>query len=202
MNNKYNLDLTIGSTVTLSDKSTIDESVKRGEGVKPVDFIVKSIIEIRENNNLAQWLFVELDGPEELKLIARCVDNEIDYRIMFEVEDIGICNRADMINNRNEWMFQEPDNPNNFDYDELNYTKEINLTSSDQNITYIQKGGELYGKEMKSNLFAAVIEYVASEGCSDPELLITEIGNDDEGGLITMYMGSFINRSEIEILTI
>ncbi len=212
-------DIRPGSTVTLSDEQSIADSMKRGEGVKGMDYIVESVLKIRQEDGLAEWLLLKLDDEEQdVYLAVKIVDNDFSLLIYFEPVEFPPGNRRDIVERGDTWIFQEPDNPDDFEYDELEFVSEIiwNVDVEEEGevvereITYRIKGqGVLYGSSTHDptqaglvRIMAAVVEYTADKDCANPELMLLELGGEhgEEGGLISMLVGCRINKTEVDVL--
>ena len=46
-----------GSTITLKDKQAIEDSMEKGNGMRGVDYVVKTVYQLKELNGLAEWNF-------------------------------------------------------------------------------------------------------------------------------------------------
>ena len=215
--------LPLGSVVSLSDEQALEDSAAEGRGREPRDFTVEEIRTITEMNNLATWkLFRLYEVKQELWLMAKLVDENIDLRVYYQVPDneFKTGNRRAMIDNGMLWLFQQPADPEHFRYTDLRYTMEIQGPSEpgQPSLLYEMKDqGELYGTMVTVNAknpigercFVTLAEYGANRDCENPELLLLEMGgvspettvpDSEEGGLIVMLMGTPLNENEIEVL--
>ena len=201
-----------GSTITLKDKQAIEDAMEKGQGMKGMDYMVKVVYRIKELNGLAQWILFLLDDPgESIWVMAKIVDQEVDLRVYFEHPQFEPGNRKDMIDQENLWLFLEPDNPDDFQYNDLKFTDQIEIEEDDDEmLVYRQKGfKEMHGKcvllPVLSGMgepIATIAEYKADRACENPELLLFELGGQDssEGGLIRLMLGCSLRPTEIDIL--
>lgn len=179
-----------GDIIALTDEQAIQDSLEKGLGAEGMQYEVKRVTRIRELNELCEWLLFDLDSEEELRLMVKIVDNEIDIRIYFAAEEFRAGDRVDMLEQDCYWLFKEPEDPDNFDPVELQFTEELEWSvplDNDgvvDNVLFQQKGfGELFGKVTitpaesgMDNLVASVVELVTNEDVPNPELLIMETG--------------------------
>ncbi|MDP8239519.1 MAG: hypothetical protein P9X24_10555 [Candidatus Hatepunaea meridiana] len=208
-----------GSTITLTDEQSISDSMERGEGIKGRDYIVESVWKIRQEDGFAEWLLFNLDDEDqEIWLVVKIVDQNVGIFVYYEPDEFAAGNRRDVIERGDLWLFNEPDDVDNFRFDELKFVREILWTVDieddgdvkEKEILYQLKGqGVLYGscrhdpiQPGLERIMATVIEYDTSEDYENPELMILELGGEkgDEGGLISLMVGSNINMSEVEVL--
>ncbi len=209
-----------GSTVTLTDEQSISASLELGLGMKGLDYVVKSILKIKEKQGLAEWLMFSLDDDEqEIYLVVKIVDQDLSVYVYYEPDEFDTGNRRDVIERGESWVFEEPPDIDNFKYDDLEYSREIVLNFEIVNekgeeeeieILFEMKGqGVLYGtcahdpeQSGTENLMAAIVEYRTEDEYENPEAMILELGGawSDEGGMITFMLGCTINLSEVDVL--
>ncbi len=206
-----------GSSISLTDRLAIEDSMERDEGVKGRDYVIERIRDIHQDENFAQWLMFKLDNPDqELWLMAKIVDQHVKLLVYYEPEEFHPGDRKDLLNRGDYWLFDEPDNPDDFFPDELNYTNEIvwtiEIDTVDHDVAYRMKGQRvLYGlsthrpkMEGLEGAMTAVVEYTTKDDKKNPELLILEMGGEtgNRGGFITAMFGIEIGFSEIEVLNL
>ena len=141
-------------------------------------------------------------GKTDTVLVAILVDGEVELKVMFEDPNIlQADNRNGLIDAGEFWVFEEPEDIDEFDLNELEFASRIEFDDAD----YEQKAlGTLFcpynGQE---DVLAAISEYdlVAGES-SNTELMLFEYGHvdDERGGYVTLYFGYTINMSEIDVL--
>ena len=205
----------IGSTITLTDDQSIKDSMDRGEGVVGRDYTIESVWNIFHDERLAEWRLYKLaDDEQDIWLVVRIVDQSVDLLVCFEPEEFEPGNRKDAIELDQAWIFDEPDDIDNFKYDELKFTPEIIWEVLDEDeekdaVFKMKRTGVMYGSctynpesSGLGRMMAAVVEYRSETDFENPDLFLFELGgeNSDEGGLITMLIGCSINTSEIEVL--
>ena len=209
------LNLKPESIITISDTQAIKDSMDAGEGTKGIDYVVKYMLRIKHLQGLAEWLLLNLEGTDQdLWLMVKIVDKEMSLRIYYEPPEFESGNRKDMIGREEYWLFDEPEDPDNFEFNDLRYAGDIEQTmqtpEGEQEFVFRQKTqGEMYGtctcRPLKSGMeetFATLVEYAVDQECENPELLILELGDKDSkvGGYIRLMLGSEVNFSEVDVL--
>lgn len=206
-----------GSIITLKDEQALEDSQRKGRGLSPMDYQVKEARTIDVSNGLGALRMFHLDDTEQsIWFVAKIVDQDIDLRVYFEPPESEFApgNRRDMLDRGDLWLFQEPANPNNYRPKDLRFTLEIvqsvQQDGGTKQVTYEAKGDELYGEMtvepkqsgMSDQVMVTVVEYRATEPTENPEALIIETGgeNTDDGGLISLMLGSPIRFSEVDVL--
>jgi len=201
-----------GSTITLKDKQSIEDSMEKGNGMKGMDYMVKAVYRLKEFNDLVEWHFFLLDDPgERIWVMIKIVQQEIDLRVYFEHPQFESGNRRDMIDLGNLWLFMEPDNPEEFQFNDLKFSDFIEIEEDNGDmLTYRQKGFKEMHCECEivpepSEIFdpiATIVEYKAKGVCENPELLLWELGGKDssDGGLIRLMLGCTLGPTEIDVL--
>ena len=206
------------STLTLTDEQALRESVS-GE-----EYLVKQVIKIREKDGICEWILFELEGQDDTPdswLMAKLVDKEVDIRVYFESDGFDSGNRNDMVEQEDLWLFQPPDDPDDFSCEELQYAKHIGWNFPGDNegdeihVDYNVKIGEMQGnvsydphQDGQQELLATVVEFDTSDDTTCPEMFILEIGRyfddpeNDEGGLIRLFFGNSIKPTEADVLAV
>lgn len=206
------------STITLSDQQTLELAMKEGRGLESRDYVVHSVFTFRDNDRFGEWKLFELvDEEQDLYLLVKIVDDQLDVRVYFapEEDEFDPGNRADMIDDEHYWMFMEPEDPDSFKLEELEFTEEFGWLFDDgkggetEVVYQMKKQGVLFGEgedlPVKSGdkpLFTALVEYRSVEDAENPEALILETGGEesDEGGYITLLFGCPVKTEEIDVL--
>jgi len=154
------------------------------------------------------------DDEQDIWLVVRIVDHDINLLVCFEPEEFQPGNRKDAIDLEQAWIFEEPDDIDNFKYDDLKFIPEIiwEVMEDDEEkdaVFKMKRTGVMYGSCVYrpessglGRMMAAVVEYRTDTKFENPDLFLFELGgeNSSEGGLITMLIGCSINHSEIEVL--
>jgi len=203
--------VTPGSTVLLSDEESIQDNIKNGNGATPQSYVVKSVQTIKEARGLGQWLAFSLDGTQgELLLVAKITDSDLSLRVYYPSPDIAAGSRKKYIADGNDWLFQAPEDPDNYKPENLLLTAEIVQTTDGETITYVKKDdtyqAEVTESPAKSGSEqvkrALVTEYGATTQTQNPELMVLEVGskNDESKSFITIYIGVNIRSSEVNAL--
>lgn len=208
-------DIRPGKTiVSLSDEVSLTTSLQEGKGLEPKDYVVKSVKRFEDTNDLFTWVILELENGWEI--IAVIVDDEMDIRLCREVSDEGFspCNREMAIDNGWFWLFQEPEDPDNFVPSDLDYTDLLyrEYQKSDEWVEYEYQSspvgvvaGKIYYNPAQSGIdnpqFAMLHDYRADDDCPWERMTLLEQGGEDcdEGGLLTLRIGTTITLAEIEV---
>jgi len=206
-----------GSIITLKDEQTIEDSMKKNLGAKPIDYIVSKVRRIEEQDGMVQWTLCLLKDPDQrIWFMAKSVDRNIDFRAYYEPDEFRPGNRRDMVENGNLWLFQEPRDVNNYKLSELEFTtaidRETEVHGSTRQVSYEQKSqGVLYGSMtsdpaetgFERGVFTAVAEYVTGDSAvQNPELLLLEMGGEagSNGGLINLLLGASLTATDFEVV--
>ncbi len=218
------------STLTLTDEQALRADVC-GQS-----YLVKQVIKIREKSGICEWLLFEIEGQGDAFdswLMAKLVDQEVDIRVYFEPDpgDFESGNRNDMVEQDNLFLFQPPEDPDDFTCEELEYAKHIGWDfpgdeegDDDIHVDYNVKVGELQGNVSydpdnfrtatatvggtypsgQDELLATIVEFDTSDETTCPEMFVLEIGHpdNDEGGLIRLFFGNSINPTEVDVLAV
>lgn len=205
-----------GNLVVLSDAQALLEAVRQGlDAEGGLNYEVKRVLRLQELNDLAQWVMLRLEGADEVWLMAKIVGAEVDLRVYFEVPELPPGNRADMIAREMYWLFEDPGPDWQSRYNDLDFARMITLDQAPAESTtatsthYQQKPwGTLYAscQEVPPGATgkpypAAVIEYHTEDPSDNPQLLLLELGGeqDTDGGYITMMLGCTMDPSELRV---
>lgn len=196
--------LEVGQTVYLSDKQGVENALSKKEGTES-QYVIKSIRDIQSRENGIQWLFFELESEENIWLLVKIVGDEFDLRVYFEPKDFAKGDRSDMIENECFWLFEEPENTEDFAFNELEFTKNFQLEESEYQM---KPFGMLTGivQDTPSNALngslVCITEYRTEDEVDNPEIMFIEIGGEtsDTGGFIYVLVGTPITAEEIEII--
>lgn len=206
-----------GSQVILKDARSLQANVNG------VPYEVVRTIEIPEDRRLMTWVFIELTGPtdETRWLMVKVVDNNMDIRIYHRPEKFNAGNRADFIGRNERWIFQKPEDPDNYSLNDLVYTMDFEWDG----FAYHKKAQHVQGADMAGEpcerprptgdfpqQLATVAEYIADEWVEvegkgkakpkNPEAVLLEIGpaDDDNGGLIWLLIGRTLEVGDVDVL--
>lgn len=215
-------DIKPGSTITLSDEQSINESISQGLGVNGLDFVVDSILVIRQGEGLAEWYFYNLgEEDQEVYLVAKLVGQHLDLGVYFEPDEFPPGNRRDLVDRGDTWIFDEPENLDDFTYDELKYCNELimsldlNNTGSDDEDDLVDVHFKMKGQSVQygsckhvpdqsgiGRIMASIVEYSTDRAYENPNTILIELGGEksDDGGLISLLSGCPINLSEVDVL--
>ena len=203
------------SIVTLTDEQAIHDSMEAGDGVAGIDYVVGQTLHVREMNDLAEWLLLDLQGnDQDLVLMVKIVDREMAVRIYYEPAEFEPADRAQLLNREEYWLFQGPDEPDDSAPSDLAFTFDIihsvEIGGEDRELTFRQKAqGEMHGEctpkppmSGVDTMFATIVEYSTTDDVENPEMLIFEVGDPDnkDGGIVRLMLGADVNLSEVDVL--
>ncbi len=206
------------SVITVSDTQGIQDSMKRGLGVKGIDYTVRTIARMKQLDGLSTHLLFTLNDDQQVTyLLVKMVDDLIDLGLYFEVPGLEPGSRQDLINRGALWLFQEPANPQNYQPSDLRYTTSIKQTvpktgGGEEEVFYALKAqGELQCEYhetptrsgMTDDSLATLVEYKTDQPVENPEFLILEVGAQrGSTSYVQFYLGCPIKFSEVDVLPV
>lgn len=208
-------DVHVGDIVQMKDEQALQDSLKRGDGLNPIDFVVGEIRESVEANGLCTWRLYRLDDPgqQTLWLLLKIVDEMMDVRVYYTPdEEYTPTNRMDLIDGGSGWLFDGTqgvplgdamfapvvaytETHEDGTVAELEYQRKNPTLSASMEIVPAPSGVEM-------PLMTLVTEYRTEQQCLNPELLILEVGGEDDprGGLVYLYLGSPLMETDFDVL--
>jgi len=175
--------LKIDDIIGLQDKQAIEDQMEEGKILGETDYEIKTIRTFKDSNGLSERLFLTLEREdEEIMMVVKIVDDIVEQRIFFKVDEFDIGNRQDILDRGDEWIFKEPEDPEDFQVSELEYADVIEQVVDEEEVEFNQlPQGELSG-ECKYNppesgmgdIFMTISEYSTDVDCDNPFLLIIE----------------------------
>lgn len=199
-----------GSFITLSDNQSMADSQKRGEGFQGIRFAVESTIVADDTEGFGSWVMLNLnDNHQRLLLVIKAVDTAIDFRLYYANEDFRPARREQIVQRGDTWLFEAPEDENNFEAADLRYAAEIVQTVDERVITYVRKDqGERHANVTETpnplgfvDQIATIVEYSTADATENPELMVLEIGAASRRtGEVSFYLGCPIRESEIDVL--
>jgi hypothetical protein len=194
-----------GDIISLSDEETISESMEAGEGVNAVDFTIDANPETFIDQAGCECIMISLaaTGKTDLMLYVIIFDGDVEVKAFFEDrESFEPSSRDVILEDGQEWIFEEPEDMDDFDVADLEFARIINFDDT----TYKMKAtGTAHGQfRHDSELLAFVTEYDLTEAedeeCTSTELLIVEKFRPDSQGFVSLYFGYKINFMDITVL--
>jgi hypothetical protein len=197
--------LKAGDIVSLSDEKTLAERMKENKGPTPESYQVGSVLVV--SNDLFEWRFACLDANKGIWLLAKIAD-DICSLYVFEEGQWVPTTRKELVAEGTTFLFQQPENTEDFDPESLLYTTTINDDNS--GIEYsIKPQGELHGKATwypsKSGLdnqMATVVEYMSvsqdDKAAGNNELLLLEVGCRN-AGVIKLMKGRPLPDADVSV---
>jgi len=185
-----------GDLISLRDEETLTDMMTSGSlRASGLDLTVKEISTIEEAQGLMKWILITLepvtldDTQQVWYVFVKIVDDAVDIRVMYSPEDFEDNTREGLLEHDCFWLFQEPEDPDDFEPKDLLFTESIgqDIEGEDgKKFFYDQKRqGVLYGrmqtKPRPSGVdepqFVTIIEFATDyDGCNNPEILLLEIG--------------------------
>lgn len=200
------LDINVNDFVHLKDEVSLSDYFEHyGKVVSDVPFKVTDVNTIELDLGIT-YQIIELEYYGEtipafsgLFLYTKTVDDEIDIGI-YTNYDMPEGNRKNLVDSGDTWMFVKPENED-FKYEELEFADYIKFEEGVNEFEFKRILDTCNGTDSEECL-ALLTEYACFEDISDPRLLITELGGEDNqnGGLIQIFRGSLIDESEMEVL--
>lgn len=203
------------SIITISDAQGIQDAMRRGLGVKGIDYTVASVARMNHLDRLSTHLFFTLNDAEQVVyLLVKIVDDLVDPYLYFAVPGLVAGTRQELLDAGMLWLFQQPPDPDNYDPASLSYSLSVRQTvekdGRQTEVNYNLKGqGELQcdyheiptPSGMSDDLLATVVEYRTAQPVENPEFLILETGAQrSASSYVQFFLGCAIRLSEIDVL--
>jgi len=207
------------SIVTISDAQGIQDSMRRGLGVRGLDYTVRSVALCEQLDCLSTHLIFTLDDAEQAAfLLVKIVDDLVDLTLYFELPGLSGGERADLLERGMHWLFQTPADLNSFEPSQLRYTTSLVQTvpgaadAPPLELLYTLKPqGELqchYAESparagLPAQMLATLVEYRCDQPAENPEFLILEVGEErSRRSFLRFFLGCPIGLSEVDVLGI
>ena len=195
----------VGDIVNLSDEDSLKLSMSEGKGVTPKEYIIQKITKVKDSRGLASWELLHLN--ENDIIMIKKVDHNFDV-YFHTYTGLPTGNRKQQIDAGFNWLFQAPENENDYHIIDLKYSTDVIETkSTGESVKYdIKPQGELSGFATidpalsgVGELVGTIVEYANADG---RQALITEIWelNNLDGGLITLYSGKQIPAKDVDFI--
>lgn len=181
------MDLNINDFVVLKDKQSLRQQMQ--ENKRPIGIITKVVNISTVDSAHTCWKFYELEC--EMFLVVQTCGAHTELTLYFIPGDFNNGNRADVLNDNNHWLFNEP--LSEWDYGDLEYADTI--INEAEGATYKRKLPTIYADNGE---LQSVTEWVTDAEVDNPELIALEIGDSDEGGFIRFLQGCQIKSNDIE----
>lgn len=208
------------SVITISDAQAIRDSMRRGQGVRGIDYTVRSVERCDHVDGLCTHLFLNLEDSEQSTvLLVKVVDGLVDLFLYFEPQDLAGGRREELLDRGMYWLFREPPNPERFEPMDLRYapalsqrvaseagdgaTREVVYRMKSQGEIQSHHGETPARQGVASRLLATVVEYQAESPAENPEFLILEVGeNRSRQSFVRFYQGCALMHSEVDVLAL
>lgn len=182
----------VGDIVILDDKQTIKDQIKTGGSVAGKRAKVIKIEKI--TTDVCSWTLYALDY-DNLYLVVQQVDDIQELCLYSRVDEFPMGDRSDVLHVA-PWIFENPEEGVD-NLDNLCYTTCI--SAPDGSDFHQKMDGTLWGED-QDGLLAGVIEWRTDADIENPDLMLTEVGDGDHGGLIILYQGCEIAENDIEVM--
>jgi hypothetical protein len=198
--------LLVGTTLYLKDQYAIEDSMKKGRGTNGIAYTIDKKVCVSNSQGNNNWAFLWMSNSDNEQILTKIKEsgNAIDTVVYSPVSDFVPGTRADMLEQNQHYIFQEPENPNE-QLKNIKYTTELKSTCDGAEIVYKQKSArEQHGNATQvpqpiKNLMATIVEYKSDTDCLLPEALILETGvAHQESSQIEYFLGNPIRASELE----
>jgi len=201
-----------GDIITLTDEQTISDLLgKRAQAMRGLDLTVSDVTRIKEQEGLCEWIVVDFkENMYNLSLVLLIVEDAFDIKVMFEPDDFESASRGDLVNNGVTWLFEEPQDVDDFVPAELAYKEVIESdTKEEGKVEFVTELGTKFGEIVGEQTFAQVTEYMADNNVENPECIIIELGgvtpdpdeqDNPEGGFVRFLQGCTIGTNDIELM--
>ena len=197
-----------GDFIALSDSQSLEENVKAGKGAVPFRAEVKSVLDCHEMQGRVHYTLATLIADDqELLLMVKAIDDKTDIRLYFK-EGFESDTRQNIVDRGDNWLFAQPENEN-YSPESLKFSGDIEHKYEDgKTVKYHKKsydvhtaGQELPKRSGMADLAVSIIEYKTNNKEEvNTELLLTEIGTHSDNGEISLYRGTALLASEVDIL--
>lgn len=220
---EYWLTLKPEDVVTLRDPQTLELLAERGEDPgRGMDFVARRVLDVTETNGSMRWLLCEMESGEcDLVLVAKIVDGELSLGVYYEPGDFVPGTRQDMLERGCGWLFDVDEEPADQEggaarvrvppggLGAMEYARQMTQELGDGRVVCfrMKRQGPLYGTCSETpkptgveEVLAAVVEYDTRDACDDPELLVLELGDDEDGGHIRLFEGCGVGLGDVDVL--
>jgi len=207
-------DVKVGDVVQMMDEQALEDSRKRGNGLNPIDYTVGEVRTIGEVTGLGTWMMYRLDDPgqQTLWLVLKIVDELMDVRVYYTPdEDFTPNNRDTLVNEGKIWMLDTTQGLPIMDAlfaPSIAYVEKHD-DGSEISLNYIRKTSTLTAEMaidpppagLPLRMMTLVTEYNTSQSCLNPELLVLEVGDDEQqGGLMQLFLGANLGEADFAVL--
>lgn len=207
------------SIISISDAQGIQDSMRRGLGVRGLDYTVRSVARCEQLEGLSTHVVLTLDDTEQAAfLVAKIVDDLVDLTLYFEPPGLSGGERTDLLDRGMQWLFQAPVNPDSFEPAELRYTTSLMQSVPGASgapalelLYALKPQGELQCRYSESptraglaqQMLATLVEYRCEQPAENPEFLIMEVGEErSRRSFLRFFLGCPIGLSEVDVLGI
>jgi len=179
-----------------------------------MNYRIKETTEVCEDRKLCAWLLLKLeDDDDQLFLIVKKVDSDIDVRLYYVEPGIEPGSREDMLQDGFEFLF-EPFEAAPEKLDDLEFAREIFVNNENEEgeveeVAFrAKRHGVLFGSisqggtNAKEKYKTCIAEYQSLHDTENPEMMIYEFWTPNNEGCETLYFlrGSDLSVSEVDLM--
>lgn len=218
----------IKDLIQLSDEQTISYLMENGcDNIEHgADFEIRRIRNIKATNSSSRWIVMDISLKDFVWfVIVKTADSEVDIKVFYIPDDFQEGSRQDILDADFRWLFEEPEDLDNYDPMKLNFPSKI---EEDNDVVFETEGAE-YGDcwEGEERSFSTIVEYFTESDIENPEMIILEFNNikewsneeeneddfgnievktdsgvliDEENSFVTFMQGCKVNISDIKLL--
>jgi len=168
---------------------------------------VDTIWRIIEAGGSAEYILVNLDLDNQFVLV-RIIGKRITVYALRIDPTFSMGDRQDMIDRDNFWIFEPPEDKDNYDLLNLRFTEaldpmDVEFVWRRNSVGEIEGPCEQLPSNGTENLLATLTQYHCDDNmCPTPDIVVLEIGDarSSRGGTIQILHGEKINPESVSIL--
>ena len=170
----------VGSIIQLDDTQTLEYLMEQGKKVSEhgADFEVVRIkkLSLNDDSIKIKIIYIQLEDMVWY-LIVKTLGDEAIVKVYYEPDDFECGNREDLLQNDCFYLFEEPEDAENYLAEDLVFAKEIALDGDD----FKSEMGVMYGSSFEDGDedFATVVELSTKADNENPDSMIIELSNVD-----------------------
>jgi hypothetical protein len=201
-----------GDIIGIQDQQELQDQLEEGGIPEETNYTVSRIKTVIVGDDMAEILLIELEqGDKELLLSVKIVDDSITQRLWFKVDEFEQGNREDVLENGNEFIFEAPEDEDDFFMKDLEYAEYIEKEIDDEPVVFEKfPQGEVHGEcttvPRESGIdktFMTIVEYYTDSDLDNPYILITEEEdvseeNEEEEEYDDGYDGEYFDSPDYE----
>ena len=214
----------VGDILTLTDEQTLADLMdeKAANALRGLDLTIVEKERIKQQDGDFEFIWFELEGyksegrdvPLWLAVKIAKGARDLDLRIYFQPDDFEAGGREDVIDAGNHWLFEPPEDEDDFILGELEHASTINNDDEEAGkVVFEAKTPTVFGECWRASetepIFISITEYLANKACKNPECITIEYGGldedgnqSDEGGFVVFRQGETTDANSIDIMPV